>query len=55
MKKKGVRIDTEKAERIKKDFENSEKKILSGLYKACGFEVEILAPLSIAKAFDKLK
>ena len=55
MKKKGVRIDTEKAERIKKDFENSEKKILSSLYKACGFEVEILAPLSIAKAFDKLK
>ena len=55
MKKKGVAIDTEKAEKIKIDFEKSEKKILQELYKICGFEVEILAPLSIAKAFDKLK
>ena len=55
MKKRGVKIDTEKAERIKKDFESSEKKILQSLNKTCGFELEILSPLSIAKAFDKLK
>ena len=55
MKKRGVRIDIEKAERIKKDFESSEKKILQSLNKTCGFELEILSPLSIAKAFDKLK
>jgi len=55
MKKKGVAIDTEKAEKIKIDFEKAERKILQELYKVCGFEVEILAPLSIAKAFDKLK
>ncbi len=54
MKKNGVRIDTEKAEHIKTDFENAEKKIQHQLNKTCGFELEILAPLSIAKAFDKL-
>jgi DNA polymerase I-like protein with 3'-5' exonuclease and polymerase domains len=54
MKKNGVRIDIEKAEHIKTDFENAEKKIQHQLNKTCGFELEILAPLSIAKAFDKL-
>jgi DNA polymerase I-like protein with 3'-5' exonuclease and polymerase domains len=54
MKKRGVRVDVEKAERLKKDFKNTEKKILDSLRKECGFEMEILAPLSIAKAFEKL-
>ena len=55
MKRKGVRVDIEKAEHVKAEFKAEEKKILESLYKKCGFEVEILAPLSIAKAFDKLK
>ena len=55
MKKRGVRVDIEKAERVKEDFKNSEKKILHSLHKECGFEMEILSPLSIQKAFDKLK
>ena len=55
MKRRGVRVDIEKAERVKAEFKAEEKKILESLYKKCGFEVEILAPLSIAKAFDKLK
>ena len=54
MKRRGVRVDIEKAERVKAEFKAGEKKILESLYKKCGFEVEILAPLSIAKAFDKL-
>jgi len=54
MKKKGVRVDIERAENLKKGFKNSEKKILRSLREACGFDVEILAPLSIAKAFEKL-
>ena len=54
MKRKGVRVDIEKAARVKAEFKAGEKKILESLYKKCGFEVEILAPLSIAKAFDKL-
>lgn len=55
MKRRGVRVDIEKAESLKAEFKAGEKKILESLYKKCGFEVEILAPLSIAKAFDKLK
>jgi len=55
MKKRGVRVDIDKAERVKEDFKNSEKKILHSLHKECGFEMEILSPLSIQKAFDKLK
>ena len=55
MKRKGVRVDIDKAERVKEDFKNTEKKILHSLHKECGFEMEILSPLSIQKAFDKLK
>lgn len=55
MKQRGVRVDIEKAERVKEDFKNTEKKILHSIYKECGFEMEILSPLSIQKAFDKLK
>jgi DNA polymerase I-like protein with 3'-5' exonuclease and polymerase domains len=55
MKKRGVRVDIDKAERVKEDFKNSEKKILDSLHKECGFAMEILSPLSIQKAFDKLK
>jgi len=55
MKKRGVRVDIEKAERVKEDFKNTEKKILHSLHKECGFAMEILSPLSIQKAFDKLK
>ena len=55
MKKRGVRVDIDKAERVKEDFKNAEKKILRSLHKECGFAMEILSPLSIQKAFDKLK
>jgi len=55
MKQRGVRVDIEKAERVKEGFKNTEKKILRSLHKECGFEMEILSPLSIQKAFDKLK
>ena len=55
MKKKGVRIDLDKAATIKIDFEKEENKVRRSLNKTCGFDLEILSPLSIAKAFDKLK
>jgi len=55
MKKKGVRIDLDKAATIKVDFEKEENKVRRSLNKTCGFDLEILSPLSIAKAFDKLK
>ena len=39
---------------MKKRLRTIKRGELESLYKKCGFEVEILAPLSIAKAFDKL-
>ena len=53
MKWKGVRIDLEKAESLKKQIITQEKKLLSEIKKDVGFEVEVFAPSSVAKAFDK--
>ena len=53
MKWKGVRIDLEKAESLKKQIIAKEKKLLSEIKKDVGFEVEVFAPSSVAKAFDK--
>ena len=55
MKWKGVRLDLDKAHKIKKDIEKEEKKLLLELKKEIGFEVEVFAPTSVAKAFDKKK
>ena len=55
MKWKGVRLDLERAHKIKKDIEKEEKKILLDLKKELGFEIEVFAPTSVAKAFDKKK
>ena len=55
MKWKGVRIDLEMAHKIKKSLQKEEKKILLELKKEIGFEVEVFAPTSVAKAFDKKK
>ncbi len=55
MRFKGVRVDLEKADQIKKDLINREKKILNKIKDLTGVDVEIMAARSIAKAFDKLK
>ena len=55
MKWKGVRFDLEKAHKIKKDIKREEKKILLDLKKELGFDIEVFAPTSVAKAFDKKK
>ena len=52
MKKKGVRIDLDEAERTKNDFANREKKILDDIYKDTGVAVEVWTPTSVSKAFD---
>lgn len=52
MRKKGVRVDVERAEQIKRDLEKREQTILSGLKKEYGVAVDIWAAASIAKAFD---
>ncbi len=55
MRFKGVRVDLEKADNIKKSLIHKEKKILNKIKALTGVDVEIMAARSIAKAFDKLK
>ena len=54
MRFKGVKVDLEKAQKIKKNLMNREQKILNKIKDLTGIEVEIMAARSIAKAFDKL-
>ena len=55
MKFKGVRVDLEKAHKIKKDLIKEEKQYLKKIKNETGLDVEIWAAASIAKIFDKLK
>jgi hypothetical protein len=55
MRFKGVRVDLDKAAKIKKNLMESEAKIVSKIKSLTGVDVEIHAARSIAKAFDKLK
>ena len=54
MKRKGVRINLDKAEVIKNDLQEQEKKLLQSIKKLAGTSVEIWAATSVAKAFDAL-
>jgi len=54
MRFKGVRVDLEKAHKIKKNLMEREQKILNKIKDLTGLDVEIMAARSIAKAFDKL-
>ena len=55
MKFKGVRVDVEKANILKQELIKEEKDIYQGIHKLVGFDVEIWAAASIAKAFDEVK
>jgi DNA polymerase I-like protein with 3'-5' exonuclease and polymerase domains len=55
MRFKGVPVDLEKADKIKKHLQFEENKIHKKIKDLTGLEVEIHAARSIAKAFDKLK
>ena len=54
MRERGVRVDLEKAERIKKDLQKREKILLQQIKKESGIGVEIWAAESVAKVFDAL-
>ena len=54
MKFLGVRVDSDKASRLKQELETEEKKILSSINKETTLEPQIWAARSIAKVFDKL-
>ena len=55
MRFKGVRVDLDKAEKIKKNLIEKEIKIVNRIKELTDMNVEIHAARSIAKAFDKLK
>ena len=55
MKFKGVRVDVEQANILKQELIKEEKDIYQGIHKLVGFDVEIWAAASIAKAFDAVK
>jgi len=55
MRFKGVRVDLERADDIKKNLMQREAKIVNKIKALTGINVEIHAARSIAKAFDKLK
>tara|TARA_R110002020_G_scaffold466915_4_gene690026 strand:- start:2288 stop:4165 length:1878 start_codon:yes stop_codon:yes gene_type:complete len=52
MKKKGVKVNVEQAERTKRSLANREKKILDSILKSSGVAVDVWAATSVAKAFD---
>ena len=54
MKQKGVRVDLDKAEKIKNDLLAKENKILRSIKKLSGVDVEVWAAASVAKAFENL-
>ena len=55
MRFKGVKVDLEKADQIKNNLIDREKKLIKKIKSLTGVDVEIMAARSIAKAFDKLK
>ena len=54
MRFKGVRVDTEEAEKLKKMMVSEEKNLLQSIKKETGINVQIWAAASIATVFDKL-
>ena len=54
MRFKGVPVDLEKADKIKKKLQEDEKKLLNKIKDLSGIDVELWAAASIAKAFDAL-
>jgi len=55
MRWRGIRVDLEKAEKIKKDLERREKNILQKIKKQYNRDVEIWNSRSISEVFDKAK
>ena len=54
MRRRGIRVDEEGAEKLKKDFVSSEQETLHTIKKIVGKDVDIWAARSIATAYDKL-
>jgi len=55
MRFKGVRVDVERADKIKKELMDKENKIINKIKDLTGVSVELWSAASIAKVFDALK
>ena len=55
MRRKGIRVDLEKAEKTKKDLQARENKLLREVKKETGVDIEPWNAISLSKAFDSLK
>ena len=54
MKFKGVRVDVEKAHRLKKELSTEEERLIQEVKKETGIEPQLWAARSIAQVFDKI-
>ena len=54
MRKRGIRVDIEQAEKLKVNFKQKEKDMLHKINKMVGKEIDIWAARSIATSYDKL-
>jgi len=54
MRERGVRVDLEKADRVKGRLQKEEEEILRKVQKETGIEVNVWAAASVAKVFDAL-
>ena len=54
MREKGVRVDVEKAHRLKQEFQNQEKEYLHKIKSLVGKDIDIWAARQIGEAYDRL-
>ena len=54
MRRRGIRIDIEKAHLLKKEFKSKEKEVLHKIKQETTMDVDIWAGRSVAQAFDRL-
>ena len=54
MREQGIRVDLDKAEKLKKQFKTLETSLLTDIRKLSGVNVDIWAARSVAKAFDSV-
>ncbi len=55
MRQRGVRVEVELAERLRKQMQHQEKELLLAIQKLTGLDIDIWAARQVARAFDKLK
>ena len=55
MRQRGVRVEVELAEQLRKQMQHQEKELLLAIQKLTGLDIDIWAARQVARAFDKMK